>query len=1131
MKKDAGNAIPAGIVSVRRGDEVAFASKENPIRADGEEENTSFQPSKFMRARRPYLFSDSNMRLNQKLPKAVFEYHLDTLTSRKQEIEFEHFARKLAEKEICPNLIPQTGPTGGGDSKVDTETYPVSDEISIRWYVGTGSRASRERWAFAFSAKKDWQSKIKSDIEKIVSTDRDYKLIYFITNQYVSDRNRAEKEDQFTKKYGIDIRILDRTWIIECVYEHGRLELAKECLSIDGYCVDEQLELGPNDIRHEKELIQLEQQIQDPNRYIGVNYQLAEDCLRAALLARNLEYPRTEVDGRFSRAEEISKKVGHRQQELRIIYKKAWTAFWWYDDIETLNQLYDQVENLALETDQASDLGKLTNLWNLLFASNQRKPNSRIQEKLEGRTNRLKSELRRLGEDLHRPNNALEARSNLALLELTEATTLGDEIKSCLLQIRDILAESKNYPGFSVTTVIDIIQEMGDFIIDDDDFDDLFETAFEITKERTSQGQAGLILYKRGYQKLSGGKTYDAIKLLGRAQQLLALDECHGEWVSAIAGCGLAYESAGLLWAARANILLAANQIFSEFSKEGELPYLIIRLLQKMIWIEIQLGRIPQVLNWVEALHILTNFVGIEEEQRKENDLEFQNMDAVLTILLLNSKLEDLRCIGFLPEVLTNLGLESSYVILLYALGYEEFIIKHGYIETTEELTQLIINLSKQPAREEITAIPNYLIGKTVSFESVVLGCRIVIVADNHPNSILLSETMLGAIEAFLATCIDNMHVMPYREEISIRVCNEKSASNIPDVSFSTGQEREFFTISHNNDFSFSNVDFNSELHQWLLSTVIDLAFHFIIIGDSKDIKDKLLLEELSIDRALIFRNIETAANNLLGRDAKYHIEDWRPKNITNDFELLRESVWNFDELSVRQQKTILKSPMKPGKGEPPDELFGHNKMKHRDQKVFSLIDIPKWDKAKWLGIAYLGYPNSIPIMAFCFEDEVVAKQIFQGFKNRLGEIDSFERLRISIISGINTKNPADYRVVVSIRIDEEDFFDGKMIYCPSRVKEMNPSDQRHLKFFKKAYKQTGKYIVIPAYLESQESTPKFFFDYKIGKTEITFREAWEIGRHDFDVVAILEDDDPIIPKHVTNAPVLEVLEHRKRKK
>ncbi len=120
-----------------------------------------FSPSDFMRARRPELFSDTVFREEHALDRSQFEFHLDTLTQRKEEIRFEHFCRRLAEKELCPNLLPQTGPTGGGDSKVDAETFPVAETIEERWYEGDPKRAARERWAFAFSAKKKWRSKVE----------------------------------------------------------------------------------------------------------------------------------------------------------------------------------------------------------------------------------------------------------------------------------------------------------------------------------------------------------------------------------------------------------------------------------------------------------------------------------------------------------------------------------------------------------------------------------------------------------------------------------------------------------------------------------------------------------------------------------------------------------------------------------------------------------------------------------------------------------------------------------------------------------------------------------------------------------------------------------------------------------
>ena len=197
-------------------------------------EQDRLNPKDFMRERRPELFSDSQVDTIPQISRAVLENHLNTLTSRKQEFEFEHFCRKLAEKEICPNLRVQTGPTGGGDSKVDPETYPVGEAIAERWYIGS-PQAGKERWAFAFSAKKDWKPKVKSDVESILSTNRDYKLIYFITNQFARDKDRAACEDRLSNESGVSVNILDRSWIVDKVLASGNqhLESLLAALGID----------------------------------------------------------------------------------------------------------------------------------------------------------------------------------------------------------------------------------------------------------------------------------------------------------------------------------------------------------------------------------------------------------------------------------------------------------------------------------------------------------------------------------------------------------------------------------------------------------------------------------------------------------------------------------------------------------------------------------------------------------------------------------------------------------------------------------------------------------------------------------------------------------------------------------
>ena len=365
-----------------------------------------------MRARRPYLFSDTQVIEQPQLDRTTFEYHLATLTDRKQEIDFEHFARRLAEKEICPNLIPQTGPTGGGDSKTDTETYPVASEIAQLWYEGhtTSQQASRERWAFAFSAKKDWKAKVRSDIKNIAATGRGHTVAYSITSQYVKDKDRGNLEDELSRAHGLTVRILDRSWIIDRVFKNDHKRLAVETLRLDIPLVSKQTR-GPRDTAHQAELEELEAQIKDLNRYAGLGYQFVEDCLETAILARSLELPRTEVDGRFERAIRLAGENGTTQQQIRCAYDKAWTLYWWYEDFAAFSDVYSTVEKLAVGTTQARDLKLLATLWQLLYTAAARGDIHADAMHLDERTRTLKAELERLKQDKDRPSISAQARA------------------------------------------------------------------------------------------------------------------------------------------------------------------------------------------------------------------------------------------------------------------------------------------------------------------------------------------------------------------------------------------------------------------------------------------------------------------------------------------------------------------------------------------------------------------------------------------------------------------------------------------------------------------------------------------------------------------------------------------------
>jgi hypothetical protein len=347
----------------------------------------------------------------------VLSHHLDTLTAQKQELVFESFAVRLVEKFIAPNLRPQTGPVGGGDGKTDSETYPVSSTISERWFA-PDTTVGDERRAFAFSAKKDWRGKVRSDVKGIAETQRGYPHIYFVTNQFVAAKDSAKEQDALEKKYGVPVTILDRTWLLDCVFERDSINIAAKTLGVGKE--QSSIVVGPRDLERQTNLAKLEKAIGDGSQYQGLALLLAEDVLRAAELARGLEKPRHEIDGRYERAVRIAREHKLPTHELMAVYGWAWTSYFWFDDVAKLNALYDEVEKLAIDSDSADDLERLCNLLSLLGNAVTYGALSADAAALDKRRAALTDALERVRKDQSRPNNALHAHSLALTVRLTQ---------------------------------------------------------------------------------------------------------------------------------------------------------------------------------------------------------------------------------------------------------------------------------------------------------------------------------------------------------------------------------------------------------------------------------------------------------------------------------------------------------------------------------------------------------------------------------------------------------------------------------------------------------------------------------------------------------------------------------------
>jgi len=1084
-----------------------------------------------MRSRHPDLFSDSTVTSSLTLPREVFEYHLETLTNRKQEIEFEHFCRRLAEKEICPNLIPQTGPLGGGDSQVDTETYPVSDQIALRWYEGIGREASGERWAFAFSAKKQWRSKVNSDIEKIFHTKMGYQLAYFITNQFVRDKTRVEVEESLTNRYGIQVRILDRTWIVKCVFEHDRLWLAAETLKIPGYNPADIKQIGPKDARRQADLNELEDQINDVNRYQGIEYQLAEDCYASALIARGLELPRIDVEGRFQRAERIAKRANIRQQKLRIIYNHAWTEYWWYEDYETFKNLYGQVEELVIGSEQADDSELLVNLWQILRTAVERGSIEEGESALPKRTQIVKGELDRLIGDERRPNNALQARTNRLLIDLLEAFVQQSPLDPIFENFKDVLIKSEGLSEYPITPIIRIIQELGDIFTDSPKYDELLDVVIRVAEKRASEGKAGQILLERGKQKVRSGKNYDAIKLIGRAQQKLAMDEYKSEWITSLALCGLAYEAVGLLWAARSNFLMATNQTFTEYIKDGKIGYLTLRCVQKLIWLELQLGRLPYALSWIEFSSLIANLIDFNDEQRQTYQDERTMQDQVLAILLIKIDFWELKWLDFLPTILEKLGFYSSWMTLLYVLGYENRLREEQVIsqeESPEAIRELFGRLYTQPASNDIPDHPGLANNSTIDLTSPVLGCNVVVNTTNHPTALFLAENIIGALEAFLATSFDSA-IMPYRSELHISIRTTDFLTGLPEYSINEKKQGEI-TVRCPTVISKGNSVERAAYRDWLQRIIIDLTFQIAAIPDPESFVDRVIKDERSFDRAIMFSDVEIAISNLLGENPKIHISDWDKDDSVEKYPLIRDVPWDSD-LQKQEEHDAEKPPFKPGEDDPPDSLFDMNGVKHKDRKVVSLIDIPLWDQAKWQAIGYICFEQAVPILALGFKHSEAANKIFTEWRDMLGEVDEENKLRIAIITGVSKKHPLNYKVLITTNPDKNGLSNYNHYVFTARFIEMFPQTLEYLNRFLDEYTKIGRFTLAPATMNAEKNYLEPTGNFWLGKYDLVVRPAWQIGINDPDMVVIQEGDDPIIPEEEKNAPVLRALKRFERYK
>lgn len=859
------------------------------------------KPSEYYRSRHPDLFSDTIVKTESLLTKDFFDYYLETLTSRKQEIIFEDFCRRLAEVEICPNLQPQTGPVGGGDSKTDASTYPVSPLLAERCYWGRPDPPTNENWAFAFSCKKQWKGKAKDDVKKIANLDKKFKRVYFISNQFIRDKTRADEELRLNEEYKIDVHILDRTWIITKVFEHKHEEMAIDSLGID-VPKKEKPQLGPNDTSRQLEYDRLLKMLHQPGIYSGNDYALAQDYLKTAVIARGLGKPRHEIDGLFVKAKKLAIKYGYRGQIIRCCYQHAWTGLWWFDDLNALGEIYGEMEAYLPGTEDAEECELFLNLLIPLFSWAIETNAKDFTANLEERRGTLRSQVERLSKKTDRPTNALSALTILHELDIyseiydvvkmmkfenikcdethNDISSFIDPLKieSAFKGLKKCLEMAKDLGMYPLFKFCHTFEAIGETLCNLPGYDELFDAMLVAIKERSGEIERGKFLYKRGIQAVHMNNLDDILHYMGQARASLMQEKTLEGGIHAALVCSHAYRCNGLLWAARSEALLAANFAMKNYESLYEYPKLALFSAIQMSSLELELGRIAPFIAWYQlSWYLITHLRSMQIDiSNLEEDLKMQELVLGCFFLKLNS--DDLKTLASLLKGLDDVNLPMARFALLYGLDDIETLINEGPEEWSihrEKIDEFFNSWKTQPASEEI---PNGLAGQTHPYcelKTTIMGVTYLLKSKNSFGTIAFAEDLLSSIEAALARARwENLAFII--DEIEILVDSSLEGRNPPVLNLEEPYDPNGYKFIWKPDL----LDWMSGTHgKQINGYVKDFFFKLILditIDPIEDLEQEFesWAKEGAFNRAFSFLPTINAIKNVIGVSS-YDIEYW----------------------------------------------------------------------------------------------------------------------------------------------------------------------------------------------------------------------------------------------------------------
>lgn len=1040
-------------------------------------------PKEFYRERHPKKFSDSKIVSKPSLTKPTLEAHLLNLTTRNEQDQFEKFALHLSELEVCPNLKPNTGPEGGGDGKTDAESYPVASDLALGWAVGHDTAGASELLAFAVSAKKKWQEKLRADLEKIQKTGKKFTHTYFITNQPVKADKRKELEKRLGKEFKTDLHILDLTWIMGKSYTPRRIEMTIKELGIDADYKDI-VEIGPIDTVRQKRIDMLDAKIEDAVSRGLANYNIVSDAIDSAIYSREQETGRNIVEGSFGRAIRLADRYGTANQKFISRYQKCWTAFWYFEDYEAFKKMYLDTQKHAISAGGFDNIQKLSNLRNLLQHAHAIDKKLVTKKLIDIHTEAINAELRKLAEDETAPSSSAAAKASLIEISLQQAVANGEAIDDKLQQLEEVIKAGEVYSIFPFEDVSEFISMLGDVIGDNEAYDSLFETVREISQKRDGEKKSAEMMLDRAQKLIEEGKYYKAIQQLGQLLPNFHKREMLPEASRALFYMGNCYEMVGLYWAARGSYLSAASIETGEFFKDEEPSAVQLAVYQAMIGIEMRLGRIPQVIQWYEIFRI---FVGILPGDKWNVDLLSEKTllyDLRLGSTFLTANTLPQKIVNLIP-VLGQQMLENAAIALEYRVGRSDLFpdeFTEGVQEDQRE--EHFNNWAKQIPANYVPEQLHLYEDETVLLTSHIVGTTVIIRSPNNPLCIMTAESILATTESLLATA-HLYKAMAAEPKVTISLEYDKS-STLSELTNEINRDDLYITVKVPafNGNSLVGID-QDKLMRSILNISAEITVNAIMFKDARESFAAIMGKERAFIRSVGFVASYVRLGNVVGYSPKYKASDW------------------VKDIKVALPETGDEHEALPPEVEESTDFkeFDFTEIPHTKMESVSIIHLQLWDRAGWHGAGYMIAPGSPhpPIMALMFRDASSGMKIFEKWREEYGEYDQKEVIRVAIMRSIDEEFPNDYRVGVSANMATTGM-QNKLVASSTRITTMTPEKSGNLDSFIEQFKHVGEFLLAPA-IPDEKGELIIRNDLGILKKEIFIKNPNEVVDNDPDFV------------------------------